>query len=143
MKEGCGFTAPTTDDDISETNNGAVETFGSKKWRNEATVRGLQSRKSFACQGINENHHALREFEPDIRRMVVKHTRLADKDGDGRLSREEYIKSSAMLATDVKEGAQKVKEGAQKEKKLKRTVGGLSLVTVLGLIGNFFLIYAV
>ena len=68
--------------------------------------------------------------------MVVKHTRLADKDGDGRLSREEYIKSSAMLATDAK-------EGAQKEKKLKRTVGGLSLVTVLGLIGNFFLIYAV
>ena len=136
MKEGCGFTAPTTDDDISETNNGAVETFGSKKWRNEGTVRGRQSLRSFACQGINENHHALREFEPDIRRMVVKHTRLADKDGDGRLSREEYIKSSAMLATDAK-------EGAQKEKKLKRTVGGLSLVTVLGLIGNFFLIYAV
>lgn len=132
MKEGCrGFTAPTTDGDISETSNVAFKTVGSKEFRNEG-----QSRRSFGCQDINENHPALREFEPDIKRMVVKHTRLADEDGDGRLSRDEYIKSSAGLATDVK-------KCAQKEKKHKRTIGGLSFVTVLGLICNFCLIYAV
>ena len=61
---------------------------------------------------------------------------MADEDGDGRLSRDEYIKASAVLAKDVK-------QCAHKEKNLKRTIGGLSFFTLLGFLGNFFLIYAV
>ena len=39
--------------------------------------------------------------------------------------------------------AQEAKKNARKEKTLKRTVGGIFLVTVLGVLGSFGLIYAV
>ena len=113
MKEGPKFTAPTTDDD---------------------NIR--KSRRSFACNDIDENHPVLSEFEPDIRSMVVKHTRLADRDGDGRISRDEFILAQAGVAKDSK-------KKARKETTLKRTVGGLTLLTALGLLLNVGLIYAV
>ena len=113
MKEGPKFTAPTTDDD---------------------NIR--KSRRSFACNDIDENHPVLSEFEPDIRSMVAKHTNMADRDGDGQISRDEFILATTRVAKYVK------KKG-RKETTLKRTVVGLTLLTVLGLLGNVGLIYAV
>jgi len=113
MGEGPKFIAPNTDDD---------------------NIR--KSRRSFAYNDIDENHPVLSGFEPDIRSMAVKRTRLADRDGDGRISRDEFILTIAEVAQDVQ-------NTGRKETTLKRTVGGLTLLTVLGLLLNVGLIYAV
>ena len=68
--------------------------------------------------------------------MVVKHTRMADIDGDDRISCDEYVLAAANIAKEVK-------KAARKEKNLKRTARGLSFLTVFGMLGNFGLIYAV
>ena len=135
MKEGPKFTAPITDDDNSETRKDPDVTFGNKEWRIES-FGNQTSRRSFASTGIDENHHVLSEFDSDIKSMVVKHARMADIDGDGRISRDEYVLGAANMAKDVK-------KAARKEKNLKRTAGGLTFFTVFGLLLNFGLIYVV
>ena len=113
MEERPKFTAPNTDDD---------------------NIR--ESRRSFACNDIDETHPVLSGFEPGIRSMVVKRNRLADRDGDGRISRDGFVLVTAEVAKDAQ-------KKARKETTLKRTVGGLTLLTALGLLGNVGLIYAV
>ena len=66
----------------------------------------------------------------------MKRIKLTDTDGDGRISRDEYVFSSAMLTKDAK-------EGTHKEKNLKCTVGRLSFLFMIGMAANFGLIYAV
>ena len=127
------FGVPRTDDDtVPPTDD--YNSHDNKKPTSNAGNR--QSVGAFSYGVIDENHSALRGFEPDIRSMVVKRIKLTDTDGDGRISRDEYVFSSAMLAKDAT-------EGAHKEKNLKRTVGGLSFLFAIGMAANFGLIYAV
>jgi hypothetical protein len=103
---------------------------------NSAPPASLVKRKSAFGIGDLENHPLLKSLPPHQREVILANAKNADIDGDGDLTRDEWLCAQIQTVKDIE-------ETAKKQAKLELTVKWGALWVVLGWLGNFALVWVV